>query len=192
MNGKVHHFGPRGLYDGMVLISDDETNSYWNHVTGECVYGELEGERLQTFPIEHTTVKAAMNKYKDLKIALFNPSIKMKLLSFVMTRGKKKSFLPPGFEQTMGVLDDRLPKMSSGLGVILGEHQRFYPVDTVKSKGGTIYDSIHGRTVTVQLNPDAGVPQATFTDNQVEKPMQLFTRWYGFSLTYPNCEVYDG
>jgi hypothetical protein len=23
----------------------------------------------------------------------------------------------------------------------------------------------------------------------VERPQQMFTRWYGFSLTFPGCEV---
>ena len=25
-----------------------------------------------------------------------------------------------------------------------------------------------------------------------ERPLQLFTRWYGFAYTFPGCEIYDG
>jgi hypothetical protein len=45
-------------------------------------------------------------------------------------------------------------------------------LDTGESiRGGVLYD--------VQ-----GVRQA------VERPVQMFTRWYGFAYTFPNCEVY--
>jgi hypothetical protein len=27
------------------------------------------------------------------------------------------------------------------------------------------------------------------TRQRAERPQQLFTRWYGFSLTFPGCEV---
>jgi len=40
----------------------------------------------------------------------------------------------------------------------------------------------------VFIDKDDHVPYAL--DEQGKIPMQLFTRWYGFSLTYPDCEVY--
>ena len=41
------------------------------------------------------------------------------------------------------------------------------------SRGGVLYD-------------EQGVAQAT------DRPMQMFTRWYGFAYTFPGCQVYDG
>ena len=41
----------------------------------------------------------------------------------------------------------------------------------------------HGRDVSV-----VGVPFAVRTDGS--RPLQLFARWYGISLTYPHCDIY--
>lgn len=193
VQGRVHHFGPRGLYDGLVLLGDDETHSYWNHVTGECVHGPLKGENLPVFPIEHTDVKSALSKYEDLPIALSSPSLKIKLLSKVLNRGRKKKegFLPPGFRKTMKKVDDTLPEMTSGLGVSIDEVQRFYPVETIKENDGIIQDKMNGREIIIEIDDSSQVPVARYvTEADEEKPMQLFTRWYGFNLTYPEGEVY--
>ncbi|MEX2355925.1 MAG: DUF3179 domain-containing (seleno)protein, partial [Thermaerobacterales bacterium] len=56
IDGRVHHFGPRGLYNGLILLGDDETGSYWDHITGECVYGPLKATQMEMLPVEHTTV----------------------------------------------------------------------------------------------------------------------------------------
>jgi len=40
---QVHHFSAGGLYNGLVLLIDDETRTYWDHITGEAVHGPLSG-----------------------------------------------------------------------------------------------------------------------------------------------------
>ena len=34
-----------------------------------------------------------------------------------------------------------------------------------------------------------GVPVATWDDGSC--PVQLFSRWYGFSLTFPQCDIFN-
>ena len=46
-----------------------------------------------------------------------------------------------------------------------------------------------------EIHLDTGVRQGTVYDANgervaVERPLQTFTRWYGFSLTFPDAEVY--
>jgi hypothetical protein len=48
------------------------------------------------------------------------------------------------------------------------------------------------------LHLDTGetVSEGKFSDGQggawtVTRPMQLFTRWYGFAYTFPGCEIYE-
>ena len=50
VNGKTHRFGVRGLYNGLLLMGDYETGSYWDHITGVCVHGPLSGHQLETSP----------------------------------------------------------------------------------------------------------------------------------------------
>lgn len=91
----------------------------------------------------------------------------------------------------MSAVDTRLPEMASGLGVITDIVQRFYPVETIKQAGGKIKDLLDGRIITVFIDPDDHVPHAIYDDKTEDKrPMQLFTRWYGFYLTYPDCKIY--
>lgn len=172
-------------------MGDDETQSYWNHITGLCVHGPMEGKQLEVFPIEHTTVSSALKMTPQLQIAFSKPSIVMRLISPIMKRAHRKAFLPPGFRKTMGEVDNRLPEMTSGLGIITKEVQRFYPVYKVKENDNKIVDTFNGKIIVVCFNPDDQVLYAEFKDQNDQPPMQLFTRWYGFSLTYPNSEVYE-
>ncbi|KKM87640.1 hypothetical protein LCGC14_1266820 [marine sediment metagenome] len=41
IDDKLYHFSAGGLYNGTVLLIDDESNTYWNHLTGEAMYGPL-------------------------------------------------------------------------------------------------------------------------------------------------------
>ena len=45
------------------------------------------------------------------------------------------------------------------------------------------------RPIKIERSAIDGVPKATWLDNG-EVPMQLLTRWYGFSFTYPGCLIY--
>jgi hypothetical protein len=95
-----------------------------------------------------------------------------------------RGFLPPWFRGTMAPADARLPPMTHGLGVVVGGIQRFYPMARLK-EGRT--DVLAGRTLRIQIDPEDGMPKATWDDGS--RPMQIFSRWYGFSYTYPDCEL---
>lgn len=191
IDNQLYHFGPKGLYNGLILLGDDETGSYWDHMTGLCVHGTNKGKKMEVFPIEHKTVSSALQETPELQIAFSKPSMMMRIISPIMKRAHRKAFLPPGFRKTMGEIDHRLPEMTSGLGVITTEVQRFYSIDKIKENGGEIRDIISGTEIVVYLNSDDQVPYAETIDQNTPFPMQLFTRWYGFSLTYPKCEIYN-
>jgi hypothetical protein len=192
IDGKLYHFGPRGLYNGLILLGDDETRSYWDHITGECVHGPMKGKKMEMFSIEHTTVTRALKTWPDLKVALSRPPFLMRLIAPIMKKSQKKGFLPPFFRKTMSSVDTRLPEMTSGLGVITDHVQRFYPVQAIKEAGGKLQDQLDGQLITVYIDPDDQVPHAIYDSRKdEERPMQLFSRWYGFYLTYPDCEIYS-
>ena len=39
----LFHFSAGGLFNGLVLLIDDETRTYWDHITGEAVHGPRTG-----------------------------------------------------------------------------------------------------------------------------------------------------
>ncbi len=87
----------------------------------------------------------------------------------------------------MEEVDPRLDEMCIGLGVTTDSQQRFYPKDRI---GNGIDDEIDGRQIRVEIGPDDAIPFALFSDDG-SRPVQLFSRWYGFSLTYKDREIYS-
>jgi hypothetical protein len=190
VDNTVHHFSAGGLYNGLVLLIDDETRSYWDHITGEALHGPLAGKaQLEMFSIEQTNVAAALQADPGLTVSRSIAGFGRRAFGWLSakTTARKKGFLPPGFRQTMAETDPRLPEMTSGLGLIASGSRRFYPRAALD--GGPVADSIDGRPIHVAIDPTSKIPFAQYLDDNT-RPMQLFTRWYGFSLTYPGCEVY--
>ena len=173
-------------------MSDKDSWSIWDHITGECFQGRHEGKQLDVWPIYLTNVEAALIDYPDLTVSFSGfKGFKARLLQ-MMNRKKidSKGFFPPFFRMTMaGKIDARLDKMTQGLGVIVGMMGKYYPMSAVP-KGGSIEDVWMDRPIKIERGAIDGVPKAIWLDNG-EVPMQLLTRWYGFSFTYPGCEIYD-
>jgi hypothetical protein len=111
--------------------------------------------------------------------------------------------------------------MDMGLGVWTAATRRYYPMETLRARGGAFLDRIEGRTVLVYMDSRSATPTALFVeaDNVVvegneirldsgdvirsgvlydsagnrrtgDLPQQIFTRWYGYSLTFPGAEVF--
>lgn len=190
IDDKLYHFSAGGLYNGTVLLIDDETNTYWNHMTGEAVYGPLKGNKMKMSPLKVMNVQSALEEDSNTTISISKfKSMKSRIFGWM---GKKilygKGFFPPGFHKTMGKLDDRLPEMTNGLGIMIENVRRFYPLDII---GDGIKDEILGHNFIVKIRTLDKVPFAKWLDND-EYPPQLFCRWYGFSYTFPNCEIFEG
>jgi hypothetical protein len=181
----VHHFSAGGLYNGLVLLIDDETRTYWDHITGEAVHGPLRGAKLDIWGIEITTPEAAIEAYPGLTVLQNKPDLRVRAITWFMGVPFLKGRLPPGFRRTMGEGDHRLPEMEMGLGVTAGKTQRFY---TMKVARQGIDDELDGRPIRIDVDEASGIPRARWTDGT--RPFQLFSRWYGFAYTFPGCEIY--
>jgi hypothetical protein len=186
---KLYHFSAGGLYDGTVLLIDDETQTYWNHMTGEAVHGPLIGKKMTMRPLRIMNARSALEEDANTTISISKfKSMKSRTFGWM---GQKflygKGFFPPGFHKTMGKLDNRLPEMTNGLGIMIENIQRFYPIDAIRDG---IKDVIQGYNFTIKIRASDKVPFAKRVDND-DYPPQLFCRWYGFSYTYPDCEIFE-
>ena len=172
-------------------MRDDETRSIWDHITGEAIDGPLMGHRLDIWPMEITTFEAELGRERNTHLAI---SSYRSFTQWFFGKTKKKvinegGFIPPFFHSTMSTpIDDRLPKLEQGLGLFDDGPARFYPMKYL-AKGQTLIDEWSGRTLHIRRDAVDGIPQARWADAP-ELPMQLLTRWYGFSFTFPNCEIY--
>ena len=186
VDGKTFHFRAGGLYNGVVILTDDETGTYWDHITGAAVYGPLAGKQLENWGIAMTTVGAALEQEPEM---ILLRSHQQQMTSWLMERLQwlfgKANFLPKFFLQTMGQTDDRLPKMAMGVGVVIDGEARFY---TKTAIGEGIADDWNGQTLYLRFGGSDRIPYAAWNDGT--RPFQLYLRWYGFSLTFANCSVY--
>jgi Protein of unknown function (DUF3179) len=190
INGRIHHFRPYGLLNGLVILIDQETHSLWDHITGEAIDGSLKGYQLEVWPIRFTTVLSALREYPDIEVSMSTYRSIRKW--FAATLYPKfihaRVLLPFFFRWTMQRKPDpRLPELTQGLGVVVDGRAKYYPLSTIPSDG--IVDRWLNRTLRVECSKSDGVPHA-FWDDTNEQPMQLLTRWYGFAFTYHDCEIY--
>ncbi len=126
------------------------------------------------------------------------------------------------FIATLGTEDKRRPRMELGLGVWWEGGSRYYPRETVRQHGNALIDHVQGRSVLVYIDPKTSTPAAMFVKAtrarvdgsvvrldtgsvrdgvlfdgrgrraDVDRPQQVFTRWYGFALTFPGVSIYQG
>ena len=176
-------------------MTDKKTWSAWDHMTGECFQGVHTGKTLATYPVSVTTVKAALHDDPDIMVSLsrFNSLVALVFRFLSRHRINGKGFLPPPFYSTMhGTIDPRMSKLQQGLGVIIDGKGKFYPMDAIP-KGGEITDLWRGSELVIRRGGIDGVPHAVYAapDDSGEFPMQLLSRWYGFSFTFPGCDIYD-
>lgn len=163
--------------------------TYWDHITGEAVHGPLVGRQLETWPVTQTSVagalaetpalRANLSGHRSLRAALMNLGYRLRM--------SRKGYVPPFFRRTMQDPDRRLPELTLGLGVVEGRRARYYPVSALRDGG--VEEDWAGRMLAVRRNKTDGVPFAGWVDTGA-RPFQLLSRWYGFSYTYPGCEVY--
>ena len=154
------------------------------------VAGPLTGSQLDVFPIHMTTVAAALAEHPHITISPSNyRSFRRKLAqSFYPHFIHGKVWLPGFFYASMSEpIDPRLDKLTQGLGVIVGKQAKYYPLNRIPSEG--IQDRWLGGVLCIKRGTVDRVPHAKWLDTN-EEPMQLLSRWYGFSFTYPQCEIY--
>lgn len=220
INGAVHHFRARGLYDGLSLMEDEETGSLWNHITGKSVYGPLQGTSLPVYNLLHTNVEQVLEAYPDIDVAISERPVRGRGGRMAPGSGQTRQ-LSQGFQATIVEEDTRRPTMEIGLGLWSGSTARYYPMDVLRDAGGAVVDTLAGRTVVVYLEPESYTMAALYADAsaatptdagldlggigmlrdgvlhgadglrlKIERPLQLFTRWYGFALTFPGTTIY--
>ena len=227
VDSEVHTFTEKGLYDGLFIMWDEETGTYWNHMTGEGLYGPLAGARLPVHNVLHSTVEQTLALDPDALIAISSHERAQRGRGRrggsgggLMSRARRG--LSGLFLGTIEEEDGRRPQMDVGLGVWMGEEARYYAQDDVMSQDRALLDTFGGRTVLIYYDPMTFALGAHFVDSdrvwweddtlrlssghyiekgvlhdqdggrvRTERPLQVFTRWYGFALTFPDAEIYE-
>lgn len=224
VDDQVHTFSEHGLYDGLFLMRDEETGTYWDHLTGDAVYGPLVGTKLEIANLRQTVAGQILSEDPAAQVAISEETGRMggnDRLRFSSMLARVTGRLSQFFRNTVKKEDDRMPTMDLGIGVWDGDFARYYSYVDVTAGGNAILDEFQGSTLLVYLDPTALTLVAFYVaaegfewDNNVlrlsngsyiergvaftaddekirgARPMQVPTRWYGFSLTFPDTEIY--
>jgi hypothetical protein len=170
VNGRVHRFRVTGIYNAMSMMSDDETGSVWEHVTGECIRGPLQGAQLETRPAQYLTAAQLVEAVPDATIAVSKASWRSRLLDVFLLRRmlRPTGYMPGVFRLSMTQRDTRLPELELGLGVWIGGHARFYPMKTIKDHNNALVDTLDQQQMVVYIDPASGTPGAHRSTAQIQ------------------------
>jgi hypothetical protein len=169
VNGQLRHFQRRGAYDGMLLIWDDETRSYWQHITGECLYGESVGTQLQGKTVtRHLTAAEAILYDPNTVLWTIPLTPEQEKLSRSMERMRSApERAASGIISTFSHEEDtRRPRFELGLVVWDGDARAFYPMQALGDHDNVALTRFNGQTLLVYRTPEAMSPVAVYVDTQ--------------------------
>ena len=214
-SGELPKFDVVGLYDGLFVMADDLTGTLWNHLTGTGMSGTQKDVQMPIGNLLQMNVRQAMDLREPPEIA-----ISERPYSVEGVQGRwmaTDAQLMPMFIETLGPDDERRPRMDMGLGIWAEGHARYYPLDSIRADR-YLQDTFMGKPVLIYLDPVTSVPRAVFVETtsvefhekvvvldndrkiiagqltnqpKTDRPLQTYTRWYGFALTFPGAEVFD-
>lgn len=182
---KMLHFEVAGVYNGMVLMSDRETGSYWDHITGECLHGEHKGLQLETLhSLLVLTAEELSNHYPTSVYGLAKMSWVKRFFNIFQSRrtaATGKGFLPPFFRHSMLKKDTRLPEMEMGLGVWAPQQTAvFFSMKQLKEHGGILIQSFNQQNLLIYIAPLNGTPNAIYI------PEAVTATWKATTLVLSN------
>jgi Protein of unknown function (DUF3179) len=152
------------------MMSDDETGSVWEHVTGECIRGSLQGTQLNTRSAQYVTAAQLVESDPDALMAISKASWGSRLLDVLLLRRMLTSsgYMPGIFRLSMTHSDKRLPELELGLGIWIDGQARFYPMKTIKDQKNALLDTLNQQPMVVYIDPVSGTPAAHHTTAQIQ------------------------
>ena len=221
-NGKMYDFVNSGLYDALFVMEDKQTRTLWNHFTGEAMYGPHVGDRMPIDNLYQMNVTQALAMAPDMWIALSghesgglgrgnleDPDAQL-MEMFSETLGTEDT-RRPRMEMGLGVWSEGGTYRFYPNDVIR-ENNRLV-VDEFEGKSLVVYlDPVISVPAALFIDTDAGQVEGReiilsdgrrikggllydAKDNLLDtpKPMQVYTRWYGFVMSFGSqiTEVFE-
>lgn len=166
VNGQTLHFQRRGAYEGMLMIWDSETGSYWQHITGECLYGASLGHTLRGKTVtRHLTAAEAL--VYDPQAVLWTTDLTPAQQELSRSMEKMRAhpeLVEAGIMASVREADLRRPRFEMGLVVWDGQASCFYPVSLLGDHDNALLTTFGGRSMLVYRDPEAMSPSAVYLD----------------------------
>ena len=147
-------FGTSGMLRMSNLVMwDEQTETWWQHITGEGIVGELAKAKLEILPAKIISLGNYVNFYPD-GTTLFPDINKKHKVNYEHNNYHKYDSL--GVEKPFlfyGKVDKRLPAMEYIIGVENGSAKKAFPLSTLESKR-VINSKVGDKNIVVFYNPD--------------------------------------
>jgi hypothetical protein len=164
IEGRKLHFQRRGSYDGLLLIWDEETGSFWQHITGACLYGASQGRRLRVLtPSRQMSAAEAANRAGAVWFLHSTLTPEQEALSKAMEKMRTKpERVETGIVETIAEEDTRRPRFELGLGVWTAQGSEFFPLVLLHAHDNVYQTELDGRGLIIYQEPEALAPVAVY------------------------------
>lgn len=150
VNGRKLHFRLAGINNQNFIMSDQETGSWWQQVTGEAIQGPLKGQRLSS--VFHDELTFGLWKREKPEGRVLRPDE-------ALTRAEK--YAPANWEEQMARVpvatsvtpDSSFEFRTLVIGLTNNGVSKAYPFDALVRQS-PILDELGGESILIILGPD--------------------------------------
>ncbi len=183
LDGRTLHFERRGAFDGLMLIYDHETESYWQHITGDAFFGASAGRRLdQIAPTRHMRADEALSADANTRVLMHVLTPEQNKFARAMERMRAT---PETMNDTIAATiavpqeDTRRPRFELGLGIWDEWGSLYVPLLALHNNSNVLTTRQDGRGLVVYQHEDALAPTAVYAET-------TSARWSGDTLKLDN------
>jgi len=136
-----------GIWNGVSVLADQQSGSYWNTSNGEAIHGPLKGTRLAMLPMRQLTIAQLQMEQPDCWVGL--PIIPPDSLQFTPVSHK-----PTNIREAHSELTDLLPWDEPVLGVSIAGAEHCYPLAQLDATADPLHDNLAGEELVILFGGD--------------------------------------
>jgi hypothetical protein len=172
VDGRALKFHLAGINNQNFIMRDEETGSWWQQISGECVQGPLKGRRLKMF--DHDELTFATWKREGAGGRVLRPDPKIEAAKQYAPADWEKDVARMRVATTLANPNETMPARTLVVGVEANGKSKAYPFDAL-AKQNPITDNVGGAPLLVVLAED-GKSVRVF-DRRVEgRALELFLK----------------
>ena len=182
IGGRAHTFGVSGrLYDSNVLMYDHQSDSLWSQLGGRALAGVQTDTAIESLPAVLTSWGEWRTQHPDT-LVLSEPT--------AFGRDYKRNPYE-AYEQSAALMfepsrtDPRRSAKEMVLGVVVGQTARAYPFSELRAAGGSVGETVAGKSVHIKL----GKVGAVATANEALLPA-VSAYWFAWAAFHPDTSVW--
>jgi Protein of unknown function (DUF3179) len=172
VDGRALHFHLAGINNQNFIMRDEETGSWWQQISGECILGPLKGKRLKSF--DHDELTFATWKTEGPPGRVLRPDPKIEAKGEYVPSDWEKDVARMRVATTLANPNETMPARTLVVGVEANGASKAYPFDAL-SKQNPITDTLGGEPLLVLLAEDGKSVRAF--DRRVDgRALELFLK----------------